>query len=149
MLLDQDDDLTTPGGEAISTTLNATQYCSRAKDGGADRDWAAGPPRMALVKVTQDANMAGATSVDFQVGVESAVDGTNWTTLGSTGAIAIATLVKGYMVAVPLKPGTRTNSRYLQARAVIVGTATAGSKFIVTLLPEAEESRPQNAMNVI
>jgi hypothetical protein len=148
MLLDQDDDLTTPAGEAI-TAAGATQYLSRAKDGGADRDWAAGPPRMALVKVTQDANFAGGTSVDFQIGVESAVDGTNWTTLGSTGAIATATLIKGYMVAVPLKPGTRTNSRYLQARAVCVGAAFSAGKVIVTLLPEAEESRPQNAMNVI
>ena len=72
---------------------------------------------------------AGGTSVQFEVIVaDNAALTTNPTVVGSSAAVATASLVAGKMEAVRVNPQIASlGRRYLGARYTVVGTMTAGT----------------------
>ena len=86
------------------------------------RDIGLGEPVALSVSVSQ--GFAGLTSL--QVSVQTSPDGINWTSVDTSAAIPAASLVAGYLFAVP-KIVQEANARYLQLYYTVVGTATAGA----------------------
>jgi len=81
-----------------------------------------GQPVDLAVSVAQ--TFAGLTSL--QVSVETSPDGVNWTQVDSGAIVPAASLVAGYLFAVP-KLVEEANARYLQLFYTVVGTATTGA----------------------
>ena len=81
-----------------------------------------GTPIQLSVSVAQ--TFAGLTSL--QVWVQTSTDGITWTPIDSGAVIPVASLVSGYLFAVP-KIVQDAGSRYLQLYYNVVGTATAGT----------------------
>lgn len=75
---------------------------------------------------------AGGTSTEFQViTADDAALTTNVTTRGSTGAVATASLTAGARFVVDINAAIGSKAqRYIGARAVVVGTNSAGTMFI-------------------
>lgn len=72
---------------------------------------------------------SGGTSVEFQViGSDDAAQSTNVTVLGSTGAIAVASLTAGARFTAQINPKIGSKGqRYISGRWVLVGTVSAGA----------------------
>ena len=81
-----------------------------------------GEPIALSVSVGQ--TFAGLTSL--QVSVETSPDGVTWTPTDSGEVVPAASLVAGYLFAVP-KIIEAASARYLQLYYNVVGTATAGT----------------------
>jgi hypothetical protein len=74
-----------------------------------------------------DVAFAGGTSVDFQLITSAAANLGSPTVIATTGAIATATLVLGYQIALRIPPRPGAVQRYLGAQAVSLGTFTTGT----------------------
>lgn len=97
-------------------------------DLGVARDIGEGAPLYARVEVTVAA--AGGTSVEFQAISSAAADLSTPTVLGTSGAIAVASLTAGAKVAFRINPKLASNGqRYLGIQAVNVGNNTAISAY--------------------
>lgn len=71
--------------------------------------------------------LTGGTSVKFEVVQSASADLSSPTVIGSTDAVAAASLVAGYNTAVRINPQIGGNGqRYIGARYTIVGTFSAG-----------------------
>lgn len=109
-------------GQAVTTTAVSadTIDLSQARDIGAGEDL-----YMAFAVGTA---FAGGTSTEFQVISSANADLSSPTVVGSSGAIATASLTAGSRQAVRINPRVGSNGqRYLGARYVVVGTNTAGT----------------------
>lgn len=99
-------------------------------DLGSVRDIGAGEELEVIVVIDTTFTSGGSGTLDFKLQTDSAVGFGTVTTLFSTGAIAVATLVAGYSVARWKIP--RGVSRYLRLQYVVAtadmtaGTITAG-----------------------
>jgi hypothetical protein len=72
--------------------------------------------------------LTGGTSVKFEVVQSASADLSSPTVIGSTDAVAAASLVAGYNTAVRINPQIGGNGqRYIGARYTIVGTFSAGA----------------------
>lgn len=72
--------------------------------------------------------LTGGTSVKFEVVQSASADLSSPTVIGSTDAVAAASLVAGYNTAVRINPQIGgKGQRYIGARYTIVGTFTAGA----------------------
>ena len=85
-----------------------------------------------LMRVTNIAAYTGGTSVEFQAIIaDDAALTTNVTVIGTTGAIAVASLTAGSRLVADLTPQIGSlGRRYLGARAVNVGANTTGTSLI-------------------
>lgn len=72
--------------------------------------------------------LTGGTSVKFEVVQSASADLSSPTVIGSTDAVAAASLVAGYNTAVRINPQIGSKGqRYIGARYTIVGTFSAGA----------------------
>jgi hypothetical protein len=95
-------------------------------DLGVARDIGAGED--IYVYFTVPVALAGGTSVTFQVITSAAANLGTPTVVGSTAAVATASLVAGYKTAVRINPSVfATGQRYLGAQYTISGTYTSGT----------------------
>lgn len=99
-------------------------------DLGAKRDMGEGEDLKLRAQIT--AACAGATSIEFQaVTADDSALAANLAVVASTGAIPIASLTVGARFVAGINPRIGSlGQRYLGARAVIVGTTTAGAALI-------------------
>lgn len=113
-------------GQTVTGT-NTSVTSTNVVDLGQNRDLGEGSDLFGRFQVTTA--QAGATSVEMQIVVaDDAAISTNVTVIGTTGAVATASLTAGARFACSLNPrlGSR-GQRYMAARYVIVGTSTAGA----------------------
>lgn len=106
--------------QAVTTTAVSTNTI----DLGSARDIGAGEGLN--VNFNVGTAFAGGTSTEFQVISSASADLSSPTVLGSSGAIATASLTAGKRVAVRLNPSIN-GQRYIGTRYVVVGTNTAGT----------------------
>lgn len=115
-------------GQAVNG--NGTTVVSGSSiDLGVARDVGEGKPLYARIQVTT--SFAGGTSGEFQIiTADDAALTTNVTVLGTTGAVAVASLAAGARLAAVVSPRLLSNARrYLGIQCVNVGNNTAGSVF--------------------
>lgn len=112
-------------GQTVTGTGNVLS--ANTVDLGTNRDIGSGAeyPILQLLVTTA---FAGATSVEFQaVTADDAALSVNVTTLGTTGAIPVASLIAGKRMAVDLSTQVGSKGqRYIGGRYIITGTGTAG-----------------------
>lgn len=108
--------------QAVTTTAVSTDTV----DLGTARDIGAG--ENLYMNFTVGTAIAGGTSTEFQVISSASADLSTPTVLGSSGAIATASLTAGKRLAVRVNPTINGNGqRYFGARYVVVGTNSAGT----------------------
>ncbi len=118
---------TLTGQNVFATNANVTS--TNTVDLLQNRDIGEGQDLYGRVEVTTAA--AGGTSIEFQyIVADDAALSTNVTVIGTTGAIAVASLVAGARFACKLNPRLGSlGQRYLGMRAVNVGANTAGAVY--------------------
>jgi hypothetical protein len=114
-------------GQTVTGT-NTSVLSANTVDLSQARDLGEGDPDLYLRAETIVA-ASGGTSVEFQaIAADDAALTTNVTVIGTTGAIAIASLVAGSRFAAALNPRIASKGqRYLGGRFVLVGAVTAGA----------------------
>jgi len=118
---------TLTGQNVFATNANVTS--TNTVDLLQNRDIGEGQDLYGRVEVTTPA--AGGTSIEFQyIVADDAALATNVTVIGTTGAVAVASLVAGARFACKLNPRLGSlGQRYLGMRAVNVGANTAGAVY--------------------
>ncbi len=113
-------------GQTITGT-DTSVLSTNAIDLGTARDLGSGEDLMMRTSVVTA--FSGGTSAEFQAIIaDNAALSSNVTVIGSTGAIAIASLTAGARFAVDLSPRIGSlGKRYVGLRAVLVGAVTAGA----------------------
>lgn len=105
--------------KGTGTTTVSTNYLDTEVAGG---DVSVGEPIEWAVTVTTAAS--GGTSIEFKLFTDDGPAFGTETLLDTTGAIAVATLVKGYTISRRIPRGAK---RYLRMKAVTVGAVTAAN----------------------
>ena len=105
--------------QAITVSAASTNVI----DLGVDRDIGKGAPVELVIMVTT--LFAGGTSIDAALETDDNSGFSSATSIWTSGAIATATLVKGYRFAIRFMP--RANERYLRIYYTVVGTMSAGN----------------------
>jgi hypothetical protein len=118
---------TLTGQNVFATNANVTS--TNTVDLLQNRDIGEGQDLYGRVEVTTAA--AGGTSIEFQyIVADDAALSTNVTVIGTTGAIAVASLVAGARFACKLNPRLGSlGQRYLGMRAVNIGANSAGAVY--------------------
>lgn len=127
-----------------TTVLATNVYDTTGATGAAQaQDIAKGEKLEIVANVLTAAS--GGTSVEIQyVSADNTALSTNLTVLGSSGAIAVASLTAGKQVAIPIGPADpRAIRRYIGVRYVTVGAVAAGAYF--TSLQHRHGDNPQPA----
>lgn len=106
--------------QAITTTTPSTNVVLGAK--GPLKEIAFGTPIPLRIQVTEA--FVGCTSVEFEVETAEDEKFTTPVSLATTGAVAVADLVEGYVAPINFVP--KGNKGYLRIKYTVVGTATAG-----------------------
>lgn len=106
--------------QAITATANSTNTI----DLGADRDIGKGVPVPLLVQVTEDFD--NLTSLTIAVQTDDNDSFSSATTLATTGAIPLASLVAGYQAPLDFVP--RGTERYVRLAYTVTGVAPTAGK---------------------
>ena len=105
--------------KGTAATTVSTNYLDTEIPGG---DASVGEPIEWAVTVTKAAN--GGTSIEFKLFTDDSSAFGSETLLDTTGAIGVATLVKGYTISRRVPAGAK---RYLRLKAVTVGAVSAAN----------------------
>jgi hypothetical protein len=111
------------------------------------RDIGNGQPLYLVIQIDAAVTSGGSATVNFRLRSDSvaAIHATTSTGHIETGAIAIASLVAGYQLIIPLPPeGSNAYEQYLGVQAIIAtATTTAGTySAFLTLDPAGNKSYP-------
>ena len=137
MILDYDDEFTTTPAQAITATANGT----KVKDGIKAKDWAAGEPIFAVVRVTEAFNTL--TSLTVDVIADTAVGLATAPTVVASKSILLAALTLNSVHHIgALIPGT--SKRFLGMKFTVVGTNPTTGK-VVGFLAQTDQ-RPQDGV---
>lgn len=122
------------------TGTDTTVLSDYSIDLGVARDVGEGEPLFMRVQV--DTAASGGTSVEFQVvGATAATLASGLVVLGSSGAIAVASVAAGARFYVPVPPKVASlGLRYLGCRFATVGAVAAG-KYIVDFTHEVADGK--------
>lgn len=111
-------------GQTVTGT-NTTVVATNVIDLSQARDIGAGDEIFARAQVTTA--VSGGTSVEVQVITSAASNMSSPTVIGTSGAIAVASLVAGKRLAIETNPSLGSNGqRYLSLQYVLVGAVAAG-----------------------
>ncbi|SET75158.1 Bbp16 family capsid cement protein [Paracoccus homiensis] len=117
--------------QALTATANSTNHLDlqatatpAMSPAALKRDIGGGIDVPLLAQVV--ANFTGGTSVEVQVQVDDNAAFSSAKTVGSSGAIPVATLKAGYKFPLPVIP-FGADERYMRLRYVVSGTPTAGA----------------------
>ena len=133
-------------GEDISQTAG-TYLATNQVDVSVARDVGNGQPVYLVIQIDAAVTSGGSATVQFRLRSDSvaAVHATTSTGHADSGAIAVASLVAGYQLIIPLPPeGDNTYEQYLGVQAIVAAaTTTAGTySAFLTLDPAGNKSYP-------
>ena len=133
-------------GEDISQTAG-TYLATNQVDVSVARDVGNGQPVYLVIQIDAAVTSGGSATVQFRLRSDSvaAVHATTSTGHTDSGAIAVASLVVGYQIIMPLPPeGSVLYERYLGVQAIVAAaTTTAGTySAFLTLDPAGNKSYP-------
>lgn len=113
-------------GQAVNGN-GTTVVSTNTIDLGVARDMFEGDDHL-FARIEMTAAATGGTSMEFQVITSASSNLSSPTVIGTSGAIAVATLIQGYRIAVQGNPKLASlGQRYLGLQCVNVGNNTAGS----------------------
>jgi hypothetical protein len=137
MILDYDDEFTTKDGQAITATAIGT----KVKDGNKAKDWAAGEPMFAIVRVPAAFNNLTSLTVDVIADTDPALATLPVVVATKTILLAALTLNSVHHIG-SLIPGA--SKRYLGMKFTVTGTAPSTGK-VIGFVTQTDQ-RPQDGI---
>lgn len=124
MLIDKKLLFTPTTGTALSATATASAVSDVLDFGSASRDIGTGDDLACVIRVQSSFASSSATSIAFSL--QDSADNSTFTDVLATPTIAKASLIAGYQVIIPLKPGLR---RYVRVKLTATGTDSMTGTF--------------------
>ena len=119
-------------GQAVTTA--AAHDTDNVIDFGAYGDPAY--PLTAVVRVDTAATSSGSATVSFKL--TTSANNSTYTTLWTSAAVPVASLVKGYEITVPVPTGMK---RYCKGVITVVTAALTAGKFDLFLVPYSQSNK--------
>lgn len=124
MIIDKKLLFTPTTGTALSATATASAVSDVLDFGSASRDVGSGDDLACVIRVQSSFAGSSATSIAFSL--QDSADNSTFTDVLATPTIAKASLIAGYQVIIPLKPGLR---RYVRVKLTATGTDSMTGTF--------------------